>query len=31
MSPFNLHEDTRRFREQVTETPGFYNTVGFSD
>ncbi|MBL7325867.1 glucuronate isomerase, partial [Escherichia coli] len=24
-------EGMRRFREQVTETAGFYNTVGFND
>ncbi len=28
---FDSPEGMRRFREQVTETAGFYNTVGFND
>ena len=28
---FDSYEGIKRFREQVTETAGFYNTVGFND
>lgn len=28
---FDSYEGIKRFREQATETAGFYNTVGFND